>query len=249
MIKFLRGFRVDSLNENRFTKYLFYAIGEIILVVIGILIALQINNWNQDRQTDKQIKTLLLALRSDLVQDTILIRNNLPEINRQLALIESLRSRVAKPTATPDTLIKVMRFEYNPNWGNAVLYNTNAYQSLSSTNLIENLSDSLKTHIKNFYNQKFYLNGMVNNITNDYRNKVADYVDRYTFGSTALHDQGELIDSLVWANIDYADLAAKFQGISNFKRIVFRLNKEDLEYSLENSKALINQIDYYLEEN
>ncbi len=47
MIKFFRKFRQKMLNENRFSKYLIYAIGEIILVVIGILIALQINNWSQ----------------------------------------------------------------------------------------------------------------------------------------------------------------------------------------------------------
>ncbi|WP_299163651.1 DUF6090 family protein [uncultured Eudoraea sp.] len=49
MIKFFRNTRKQLFTENKFTKYLFYAIGEIILVVIGILIALQINNWNNQR--------------------------------------------------------------------------------------------------------------------------------------------------------------------------------------------------------
>ena len=47
MINFLRKVRQKMLNENKFSKYLIYAVGEIVLVVIGILIALQINNWNQ----------------------------------------------------------------------------------------------------------------------------------------------------------------------------------------------------------
>ena len=51
MIKFFRKIRQKLLNENKFSKYLIYAIGEIILVVIGILIALQINNRNEDRKT------------------------------------------------------------------------------------------------------------------------------------------------------------------------------------------------------
>jgi len=46
MIKFFRKIRQKLLSENKFSKYLIYAIGEIVLVVIGILIALQINNWN-----------------------------------------------------------------------------------------------------------------------------------------------------------------------------------------------------------
>lgn len=50
MIKFFRRIRQSLLSENKFSKYLLYAIGEIILVVIGILIALQINNWNENRK-------------------------------------------------------------------------------------------------------------------------------------------------------------------------------------------------------
>ncbi|MEM6516972.1 MAG: DUF6090 family protein, partial [Bacteroidota bacterium] len=50
MIKFFRNIRKTLLTENRFNKYLLYAIGEIVLVVIGILIALQINNWNENRK-------------------------------------------------------------------------------------------------------------------------------------------------------------------------------------------------------
>jgi len=50
MIKFFRKIRRQLLTENRFSKYLLYAIGEIVLVVIGILIALQINIWNENRK-------------------------------------------------------------------------------------------------------------------------------------------------------------------------------------------------------
>lgn len=51
MIKFFRKIRQNLLMENKNWKYLKYAFGEIILVVIGILIALQINNWNDERKT------------------------------------------------------------------------------------------------------------------------------------------------------------------------------------------------------
>ncbi|TVZ59210.1 hypothetical protein NA63_1737 [Flavobacteriaceae bacterium MAR_2010_105] len=58
MIKFFRKIRRKMLTENKFSKYLLYAIGEILLVVIGILIALQINNWNEwskDRVKEKEV--------------------------------------------------------------------------------------------------------------------------------------------------------------------------------------------------
>jgi len=249
MIKFFRKIRQKLLSENKFSKYLIYAIGEIVLVVIGILIALSINNWNEENKESNKVKSLLVALKNDLAQDTLLINENLPEVKKQLNLNESLRARVANPDATIDTLIKIVRFEFNPNWDNPVLYNTNAYNSLVETDLIEQLTDSMKLKIKNFYNQKFYLNGMVKDITQDYRSKIRSYVDTYTFGSTSLHDQGKLIDSIVWSKIDLQDLAAKFQGMSNFKRIVFRLSKNDLEYSMENSKKLIGELDKYIDEN
>ena len=249
MIKFFRKIRQHLLSENKFSKYLLYAVGEIILVVIGILIALQINNWNENRKTNIKIKNSLIALKSDLTQDTLLIRKRLPFINEQYILNESLRIRVANSNATIDTLVKIMRFEFNPNWVVQIPYNANTYNSLIRTGLIEYLSDSLKANIKNFYNEKSSLMNRVEKTTNDYQGKVTSYVDKYTFGVTEIHDQGDLIDSLVWNNIDYAHLAATFQGISNFKRILFTETKLELEFSLENSRRIIEQIDRYLEIN
>ncbi|HEX9828363.1 MAG TPA: DUF6090 family protein [Flavobacteriaceae bacterium] len=248
MIKFFRKIRQNLLSEGNTIKYVKYAIGEIILVVIGILIALSINNWNENRKTEMKIKNSLIALRGDLMQDTLLIRNRLPFINEQYDLNESLRVRVAKPTATIDTLVYIMRFEFNPNWVVQIPYNTNTYNSLIQTGLIENLSDFLKISIQNFYNSKNSLRDRVEKTTNDYQGKVTSYVNTYTFGVTKIHDQGALIDSLVWSNINYSHLAATFQGISNFKRILFTETKAELEYSLEGSKDLITQIDNYLNE-
>ena len=125
MIKFFRKIRQNLLSEGKTEKYLKYAIGEIVLVVIGILIALQINNWNENRKTEIKIKNSLIALRNDLIQDTLLIRKRLPFINEQYNLNESLRARVSKPTATIDTLVHVMRFGFNPNWVVQIPYNTN----------------------------------------------------------------------------------------------------------------------------
>ena len=66
MIKFFRKIRQRLLSENKFSKYLLYAVGEIILVVIGILIALQINNNNEARKEKALEKELINLLISDL---------------------------------------------------------------------------------------------------------------------------------------------------------------------------------------
>jgi len=65
---FFRRLRLLLLRSNKFTQYLGYAIGEIVLVVLGILIALQMNNWNEQRKRDKAeaeiLQNLLVNLRS-----------------------------------------------------------------------------------------------------------------------------------------------------------------------------------------
>ena len=67
MIKFFRRIRQQLLTDNKFSKYLLYAIGEIVLVVIGILIALQINNNNEVRKQREQELHYLENLKTDLI--------------------------------------------------------------------------------------------------------------------------------------------------------------------------------------
>ena len=79
MIKFFRKIRQNLVTENKFSKYLLYAIGEIVLVVIGILIALQLNNLNEiDKVKDTEI-LYLNALHDEF-------SNNLIEVERVMKL-------------------------------------------------------------------------------------------------------------------------------------------------------------------
>ena len=65
MIKFFRRIRKRLLTENKFSKYLLYAIGEIVLVMIGILLALQVNNWNEGRKDKVESIKILKKLRAE----------------------------------------------------------------------------------------------------------------------------------------------------------------------------------------
>jgi hypothetical protein len=65
MFRFLRQIRQRLLTDNKFSKYLLYAIGEILLVVIGILIALQVDNWNKKNEDDRRATQILLALQNE----------------------------------------------------------------------------------------------------------------------------------------------------------------------------------------
>lgn len=75
MIKFFRQIRKSLLMENKTGKYLKYAIGEIILVVIGILIALQINNWNEVRKLNVEETKALENIQRDFVKNRELLNN------------------------------------------------------------------------------------------------------------------------------------------------------------------------------
>lgn len=90
MIKFFRRIRQKLLEENRFSKYLLYAIGEIILVVIGILIALQINNWNLTEQDRKTEKENLLALEKEFAQNSSKLREVINQNNDNISGAEKL---------------------------------------------------------------------------------------------------------------------------------------------------------------
>jgi hypothetical protein len=69
------------LTENKFSKYLLYGVGEIVLVVIGILIALQINNWNENRKNRVTEKNILTSIKLDLISDTIYFNSGIDRIN------------------------------------------------------------------------------------------------------------------------------------------------------------------------
>jgi len=90
MIKFFRKIRQRLLTENKFRNYMLYAIGEILLVVIGILIALQVNNWNERKNEQEKIKKFAMSLVQDLENDVKMV-DTIQYVANQIALrIDSL---------------------------------------------------------------------------------------------------------------------------------------------------------------
>jgi len=86
MIKFFRKLRLKTIREHKVTRYFLYGIGEILLVTIGILIAVKINNINENRKQVEELQTIYTSIENDLNRDTI----RLTEMNRNSDLIDSL---------------------------------------------------------------------------------------------------------------------------------------------------------------
>ena len=96
MINFFRKIRLNLLEQNKTSRYFKYALGEIFLVVIGILIALQISDWNELRKSRKFEKEILLLVDQNLKNDSILIAKELFKANNAVELTDSLLAQVSR---------------------------------------------------------------------------------------------------------------------------------------------------------
>ena len=111
MIKFFRNIRQNLLMKNQIGKYYKYAFGEIVLVVIGILIALSINNWNEGRKNEIKQSILIKNIIEDLRLDSIHINKSLSEVENQKSLVDDLIAKsLNKEKKLNYKLIGLLRF-------------------------------------------------------------------------------------------------------------------------------------------
>ena len=143
MIKFFRKIRQKLLSENKFSKYLLYAIGEIVLVVIGILIALQINNWNEGRKEFRKSKALLEEFKRDLARDTIESNYVKGKLARQIKIESWALNKISYDSSQLDSLKLVF---LGPYYQQPITVRTfNKLQNSENPNLsgFENLQNDL----------------------------------------------------------------------------------------------------------
>ena len=94
MINFFRKIRKQLADDNKPFKYLRYAIGEIILVVIGILIALSINNWNEDRKQENLKQRLYVELYESIKSDTVDYNDDLKDLKSVVLNVKLLKEKI-----------------------------------------------------------------------------------------------------------------------------------------------------------
>ena len=186
MIKFFRHIRQPLIMKNppagragKTSKYLKYAIGEIVLVVIGILIALQINNWNENQKLKKEETKLLNALVKEVesnisLLDTIIIDND--------SILKMSGSHLKKGLENPN--VNLTAFEIVVSLG----YNTNKYETSIINEILGTNSKALISNdktiaqlrtLKQAYDStdkiQFYMDEFWNS-------KVSDYITRSGLG-------------------------------------------------------------------
>lgn len=158
MIKFFRKIRQRLLTENKFSKYLLYAIGEITLVMIGILLALQVNNWNENRKSKIMANEVYFNLLTSLKQDSIEVKRTIYSLDKSLEkqrkLIVNGSNRFPNELNDQDTLDKML--------GEIVLGvmsffpKTGVYDLVTSNNGMDLLkSNEIKSLLINLYDFQY----------------------------------------------------------------------------------------------
>jgi len=152
MVKIFRNIRQKLAAENKVMAYLRYAIGEILLVVIGILIALQVNNWNEGRKDKKFEQEILSLIDQNLEQDSVSLSFELSNTKLAIHLTNRLLEQVR---------IKNYNDSLNYWMGKIICFErfrsqSSAYEMLKAKGL-ENISDkTLQMSLISYYDESLY---------------------------------------------------------------------------------------------
>lgn len=152
MIKFFRKIRQRLLSENKFSKYLIYAIGEIVLVVIGILIALSINNGNEERKSREEEKIILAKLTADLKWNHKEIEGIKNITSLRLKSAETILNYLETNKPLDDRL--KLSFEY-VNRGDLFNNANTSYKYIENRGMNVLRNDSLQSRITLMYERHF----------------------------------------------------------------------------------------------
>ena len=141
MIKFFRKIRYDLMGKNKTVKYLLYAIGEIILVVIGILIALQINNNNELRKQKGEETKILLGIKEDFIETRkrlIYTKNNqLRVLSNSRKLINAIETE--DYSVHPDSINHLLAYgAFSHHRDEAIMGSYDALIGAGKTSIVEN---------------------------------------------------------------------------------------------------------------
>ena len=159
MLKFFRRIRRKLLDEGNLKRYLIYAVGEILLVVIGILIAVQLNNLNKNNSNRKELQNSYQNLYLDLKADIIVFNERDTALTEIVKSIESIKHLFLRENNISDILdLRKIPGLWNPQ----LSFNDGTYQTLIGTGLLYNSgNDEFILQINEYYKQVKNTNGMM----------------------------------------------------------------------------------------
>ncbi len=217
MTPFFRRIRRQLAYENKFLKYSRYAIGEIVLVVIGILIALSINNWNEQKKSESETKRLMANVRKELLY-------NIGRANRSLDYyfrLDSLVCKVIKKKATAfDYKNNGMYSELTWDYTNVVPVDDDFLNLLEKSIIISPKQDSIVIRLKALYAmEREALNDWDNYVKEEARDFKDKIKDEHSWFSD--HRAGLVTDEMIdyFINDPYY-----FNAVSDVATISYKLH-------------------------
>ncbi|MCH2490867.1 MAG: DUF6090 family protein [Flavobacteriales bacterium] len=226
MINFFRKIRQNLLTENKFSKYLIYAIGEIILVVIGILIALSINNWNEEKKDTDFENEMLAQIQENLANDKkalkkikIIFNNAISSSNKILELKRSEENLDSLKYWLAD-IIQFERFQPI----------TNSYETLKSKGLDKVSNKKLRMLLGAYYDDE------INHVIKS----VGDV--EYSFNNDWIPIMKEIIVDFKFQDYVIVSDPNIFSQPSTARNIL-TLNKDNYRGGLNRVISAINSID------
>jgi hypothetical protein len=203
MIKFFRKIRQNLLIQNKTAKYFKYAIGEIILVVIGILIALWINTLNQEKAQQKKIDSILVKIQNDILQDI----DNADWLLENYMRKDSIYTRMMRDTLSPEDIKTIPGGSYGlgfvTTWWMTYHIQTNGYNLLKENiDIVPKKYDTLIKILDEMYTYN-------QNVYQTYNSNSADIARQY---------RQYLSDNQPWMAVD------EFSGERSDAKIEFILN-------------------------
>ena len=154
MLSFFRKIRQNLLNEGKTVRYFKYAIGEILLVVIGILIALQINNWNENKKSIQKGRDILVDVRENIESNTLQFNDDI-RINKEVIdSIDTVLNNITVVKVYDESLDSHLRFV---SWWASTRWKSSGYESLVSQGVDVLESKILRDSIINLYEMTYPL--------------------------------------------------------------------------------------------
>ncbi len=182
MIKFFRRIRKKLLSENKLSQYFLYAVGEILLVVLGILIAVQINNWSANKKElqleNKMLKEIKIALESDLDDISFNFDYQKDILKSQNTILEWLKSDKPYSDSLSRHFFKVVD-------GTSFLANYGSYETLKGIGVQLIKDDSLRKAILELYELRYDEYTLVSKQVNDYRFQLISVENERFFNATS----------------------------------------------------------------
>ena len=216
-----------------------YAIGEIVLVVIGILIALSINNWNEDQKKQKLKVSYRNSLVNDLSSDTLLLGRLIKVNYKSLNTLDTQTNRFIGPDIPIDTLIKIARDEFDPDMNTRFKYNRNTLNTLIASGNIDLFTKEFNEMLMALISLQDIERENSKWFSELYAGKASRYSDNYPF--SAWPQNSNLINS-IWVDIDEKKFTSSFVSLTAIKGYAHYTFIKEIENVREQTTVILKQI-------